>query len=92
MSYRSVLPTPTQTAEGAWLGPGDITPPDFDAEANAVLIEAGALVVAEVAAALEDLTRDELNARAAALGIEDPQALSNKPAVIAAIQAQEATS
>lgn len=36
--------------------------------------------------ALEDLTRDELNERASAVGVEDPEKLANKGEVIDAIE------
>lgn len=41
------------------------------------------------AQALEDLTRAELDARAQSLGIEDPERMPNKGAVIAAIREHE---
>jgi uncharacterized protein YPO0396 len=40
---------------------------------------------------LESLTRDELNARAEAVGVESPDKLANKDAVIAAIEAAHAS-
>jgi hypothetical protein len=42
-----------------------------------------------VTAELDSLTRDELNARAAAAGVDDAAGLPNKQAVIDAIRAAE---
>jgi len=89
-------PVPITLAGGRPVAPGEQV--DADLEHDRPLIASGALLLlpdaADAAPApspapgrdLESLTRAELDAHARDLGVEDPESLPNKPAVLAAIR------
>lgn len=82
-------------ASGRRVAPGDELPAsavDTTDPDDQRLLADGTLVDLSTPAPADDLTRlsrDELDARAAALGVENPNELPNKDAVITAIQDKE---
>lgn len=82
-------PVVVRTASGAELGFRDAdTARRMQPDGEIVRHQDGTPFAADAAPEvnLADLTRDELDAYAARLGVDDPAALPNKAAVIAAIE------
>lgn len=83
---------PAEGVNGVRVGPIEIGAGGYVAE---TAVEAEELDLCEhlvcVPNPINKLSRDDLNQRAAELGIEAPEKLASKPAVIAAIQAVEAS-
>jgi hypothetical protein len=67
-------------------GPGEEFETDLPAALEERAITRGGIAIAQDGDGLDDLTRAELNERAAEAGVESPESLPNKGAVIGAIR------
>lgn len=79
--------TPITLHGGRPAGPGEEVEADVEHDRDHFDTGALTLVDAPDVDDLEALTREDLNARARELGVEDPEKFQNKAAVIAAIPA-----